>query len=59
MKNWVCAPLRDIKRINDRYDAIEDLHANVNSRDKFRERLKKIPDLDRLCAKAFKYSVKN
>lgn len=26
LKNWLCAPLIDLDRINDRFDSIEDLH---------------------------------
>ena len=51
LKSWVCAPLMDINKINDRLDSIEDLQGFPNERDTFRQALKKMPDLERKSAK--------
>ncbi|KRX06428.1 P-loop containing nucleoside triphosphate hydrolase [Pseudocohnilembus persalinus] len=59
IKNWLCAPLLDINRINERLDSIEDINTFPTERDAFRKKLQKLPDLERLCARTFKYAVKN
>ncbi len=51
LKNWVCAPLMDVDRINDRLDSLEDINKIPEDRDKFREGLKKLPDLERICSR--------
>ena len=58
LKNWIIGPLLDPKAINDRLDAIEDLEANSNLRDKFKNELRKLPDLERMCGRIYNYSVK-
>lgn len=58
LKSWVCAPLMDINKINDRLDSIEDLQGFPNERDTFRQALKKMPDLERKSANIYKYSIK-
>lgn len=51
LKTWICAPLYNVDQINDRLDAIEDLQAVPQERDQFRQMLKRLPDLERKCAK--------
>jgi len=58
MKNWLCAPLMDVNKINDRYDSIEDLQAIHSERDSFLRGIEKLPDLEKLCGRVYKYSIK-
>lgn len=51
LKSWVCAPLMDVNKINDRLDAVEDIQGLPNERDQFRMKLKKMPDMEKKCAK--------
>jgi len=56
------APLYCKQRIEERLDAIEDLIAEENARNticKVRIHLKKMPDLEKLLAKIFSYSIKH
>ena len=59
LKRWVLAPLQDASRINLRLDAVEDLMLHQSTTDKFRMRLSKMPDLEKLLAKVFTYSIQN
>lgn len=58
LKNWICAPLMDVNRINDRYDSIEDLQKFANERDTFMRGIEKLPDLEKMCGRIYKYSIK-
>ena len=58
LKRWLCAPLLNVEKINSRLDAIEDLQKNSHLRENFRKGLKELPDLERLCAKVYQYSIK-
>ncbi|TGZ80685.1 DNA mismatch repair protein Msh6 [Ascodesmis nigricans] len=51
LKEWVCHPLVDAKRINARLDAVEALNANDEFRETFSSRLSKLPDLERLISR--------
>jgi len=53
------APLMNIDRINARYDAIEDMIEHQHETDVLRARLAKLPDLEKLLAKIFTYSIKH
>jgi len=53
------APLYCKQRIEERFDAIEDLIAEENATCKVRINLKKMPDLEKLLAKIFSYSIKH
>jgi len=53
------APLLNPKKINDRLDAIEEMIANQHQTDVLRARLGKLPDLEKLLAKIFTYSIKH
>ncbi|GAA5968892.1 hypothetical protein JCM11641_000769 [Rhodosporidiobolus odoratus] len=50
-KVWLCAPLRDVERINDRLDAVEDLISNSNFAVTFDAMTKKLPDLERMLSR--------
>jgi DNA mismatch repair protein MSH6 len=58
LKRWLCAPLLSVERINDRLNAIEDLQKYGFLRDSFRKEINNLPDLERLCAKFYQYSIK-
>lgn len=58
LKRWLCAPCLNVDKINSRLDALEDLQKNSYLRDSFRKELKELPDLERLCAKIYQYSIK-
>jgi len=49
----------NIQKINDRLDAVEDLMQHQYEMDVFRSKLGKLPDLERLLAKLYTYSVKH
>ena len=53
------APLLDVDRIEARLDAIEDLLVNQHEADELRAKLGKMPDLEKLLAKIFTYSIKH
>ncbi|XP_030829946.1 DNA mismatch repair protein Msh6 [Strongylocentrotus purpuratus] len=50
-KQWLCTPLCNPKSINDRLDAIADLHSNPDIVAEVVELIKKLPDLERLLSK--------
>ena len=58
IKRWLMAPLRDIKKINQRLDAVDDLIKHQSASDILRARFAKLPDLEKLLAKVFTYSIK-
>ncbi len=51
LRNWVEQPLRDIKQINERLQAVEEMVGNMQLRQTCREILNKIYDLERLSGK--------
>ena len=51
LKNYLLNPLKDIKRINERYDMIEVFNTDFITRDMLRNDLFEVYDLERLCAK--------
>ena len=51
LRSFIETPLMDIKRINDRLDAIDSLNVNIISRDELREYLSSIYDLERLMTR--------
>jgi DNA mismatch repair ATPase MutS len=57
LRRWVCAPLFSRHRIVDRQDAVDDLLHYRSERDTFRKALKGLPDLERLCARTYSYSI--
>jgi DNA mismatch repair ATPase MutS len=46
-------------KINERLDAVEDLITHQNATDTMRARFGKLPDLEKLLAKIFTYSIKH
>ncbi|XP_071491838.1 DNA mismatch repair protein Msh6-like [Diadema antillarum] len=50
-KQWLCTPLCNPKSINDRLDAIDDLHSHPDIVSEVAEITKKLPDLERLLSK--------
>ena len=53
MKKWLESPLRNINEINERLDAIEDLHKNCNIADYFHSKIVKLPDFERALGKIY------
>ena len=51
LKQWVCHPLMNAVKINDRLDAVESLNADTTVRDRFTSQLVKLPDLERLISR--------
>lgn len=52
-------PLYDEFKINSRLDAIEDLMFHIQETDAARIELGKLPDMERLLAKVFTYSIRH
>jgi DNA mismatch repair protein MSH6 len=59
MKRWLLAPLFNKERINERLDAVADLMSHQDECCKFRAKMSRLPDLEKLLAKIFTYSVKH
>ncbi|EME48689.1 hypothetical protein DOTSEDRAFT_141977 [Dothistroma septosporum NZE10] len=51
LRQWVCHPLADARKINQRFDAIEALNADGTVMDRFCASLSKLPDLERLISR--------
>lgn len=51
LKNWLLNPLRDKKRIEDRYNYIDTLNSHFLEREEIRNALYEVYDLERLCGK--------
>lgn len=51
LRQWVCHPLVDARRINARLDAVEALNADSTVTDNFTSSLSKLPDLERLISR--------
>jgi DNA mismatch repair ATPase MutS len=49
----------NIQKINHRLDAVEDLMEHQYETDVFRSKISKLPDLEKLLAKLYTYSVKH
>ncbi|KIH90236.1 DNA mismatch repair protein MSH6 [Sporothrix brasiliensis 5110] len=47
-RKWVCHPLCNIQKINERLDAVDMLNADRTLRDQFSAEMSKMPDLERL-----------
>lgn len=59
LKRWLLSPLMNIPKINDRLDAVEDLMENQFETDVFRSKLGKMPDIEKMVAKLYTYSIKH
>jgi len=53
------APLLTVDKIESRLDAVEDLIQNQSATDILRASLARLPDLEKLLAKIFTYSIKH
>jgi len=59
IKKWLISPLLNIGKIEQRLDAVEELIRLQYETDQFRSRVGKLPDLERLLAKIYTYSIKS
>ncbi|PHH55909.1 DNA mismatch repair protein msh6 [Ceratocystis fimbriata CBS 114723] len=50
-RQWVCHPLCNIDRINERLDAVQMLNTERSIRDQFTSQMTKLPDLERLISR--------
>jgi DNA mismatch repair protein MSH6 len=50
-RQWVCHPLADPKRINERLDAVDSLNADRTVREQFTSQMTRMPDLERLISR--------
>ncbi|KAK3385156.1 muts domain V-domain-containing protein [Podospora didyma] len=50
-RQWVCHPLCNIQKINERLDAVDMLNADRSIRDRFSSQMTKMPDLERLISR--------
>lgn len=48
---WLCTPLREIKQINDRLDAVEDLMRHDTFEKEFTDLVRGMPDLERIVSR--------
>ena len=51
LKDWLLRPLHDLKRINERHDAVQELFDNTLSRREIRDILKGFQDVERLLSR--------
>jgi DNA mismatch repair protein MSH6 len=59
LKRWLLAPLMNVERITERQDAVQDLIEYKFQVNAVRRRMKAMPDIERLQAKIFTYSIKH
>jgi len=59
LKRWVVSPLTSADQIRERQEAVQDLVKYEKLRSKISDKLKVLPDLERLMARIFTYSVKS
>ncbi|KAK3376596.1 muts domain V-domain-containing protein [Lasiosphaeria ovina] len=50
-RQWVCHPLCNIQKINERLDAVDMLNADRSLREQFTSQMTKMPDLERLISR--------
>ncbi|KAK8237760.1 muts domain V-domain-containing protein [Phyllosticta capitalensis] len=58
LKQWVCHPLADARKINQRLDAVDALNADTTVMDRFTASLTKLPDLERLLSRVHAGRIK-
>lgn len=51
LRQWVCHPSADARKINQRFDAVEALNADGTVMDRFCASLSRLPDLERLISR--------
>jgi DNA mismatch repair protein MSH6 len=59
LKRWLLSPLMNVTKLNQRLDAVEDLISHQFETDVLRTKLSRLPDLEKLLAKLYTYSVKH
>lgn len=59
LRRWLLSPLLTPESINARLDAVDDLIAHTYETDVFRAKIGRLPDLEKLLAKLYTYSVKH
>ncbi|GKT65150.1 DNA mismatch repair protein Msh6 [Colletotrichum tofieldiae] len=57
-RQWVCHPLCDTKKINERLDAVDMLNSDRGVREQFTSQMTKMPDLERLISRIHAASCK-
>ena len=57
LQNWLAYPLKDITKIRERHDAVEELVRDFECRDELRKHLKGTADLERLATKLAKDKI--
>ncbi|CAI4219273.1 unnamed protein product [Parascedosporium putredinis] len=57
-RQWVCHPLCNIEKINERLDAVDMLNADRSLRDQFTSQMTKMPDLERLISRVHAGSIR-
>ncbi|KAB5584913.1 muts domain V-domain-containing protein [Coniochaeta sp. 2T2.1] len=50
-RRWVCHPLCNIRKLNERLDAVDMLNADLSFREQFSSQMAKMPDLERLISR--------
>ncbi|KAK8064352.1 hypothetical protein PG994_006990 [Apiospora phragmitis] len=50
-RQWICHPLCNIEKINERLDAVDMLNSNTEIREQFSSEMTKMPDLERLISR--------
>ncbi|KAK8075867.1 DNA mismatch repair protein msh6 [Apiospora hydei] len=50
-RQWICHPLCNIDKINERLDAVDMLNSNTEIREQFSSEMTKMPDLERLISR--------
>ncbi|KAI8964679.1 DNA mismatch repair protein Msh6 [Daldinia sp. FL1419] len=50
-RQWVCHPLCNIEKINERLDAVDMLNANITVREQLSSQMTRMPDLERLISR--------
>ncbi|MBQ9242718.1 MAG: DNA mismatch repair protein MutS [Proteobacteria bacterium] len=57
LQNWLAYPLKDMRKIRERHDAVEELVRKFECRDDIRKHLKETSDLERLATKLAKDKI--
>lgn len=57
-RQWVCHPLQNISKINERLDAVDTLNADHSLRGQFTSQMTKMPDLERLISRIHAGSIR-
>ena len=58
LKRWTVSPLQNEDKIRNRLDAVEELVNDEERRRQIQQRLRSLPDIERILTKIYTYSVK-